>query len=192
MSPRGRVYGLCTVDRGRAYRPLTSAVAGRAVSATQGGVAPETAERPPASFAAGRRHGACPQERFCGGCSACPRHHLGGPIRSHVFTVLVSNMPRWWGLNLWAWPSIQVFTVQLDVEGAGPIDVERDPSSLSKDGVLRGSRWSGMWSTSPVGDLIAEGRLVPDAVGMVKLRACVTLSLGDPEYAMWDNYQVVE
>lgn len=115
-----------------------------------------------------------------------------GPVELRVFSVFVDNMAEWWGLTLWAWPGIQVVAVQLEVDGARPIPVEQQEPSLNH-GVLRGSllNSSGRWSTGPVGDLINEGSLVPDAAGKVRLRACVTLSPFDQKYTMWEDYKVV-
>jgi hypothetical protein len=104
--------------------------------------------------------------------------------------VLVSNLATFPGIKAWAWPGIQVGAVELEVAGARPIPVDQEDPNI-KNGVLRGLRFSGRWATGRVGDLIDEGRLVPDANGMVRVRACATLPPGDRICSEWDTYQVV-
>lgn len=118
-----------------------------------------------------------------------PGTPLDGPTEWKVFAVLVSNLATFPGINSLAWPGIQVVAVELEVAGARPIPVDQAPNI--KNGVLRGFRFSGRWATGRVGELINEGMLVPDADGLVRLRACATLWPGDRICSEWDTYQVV-
>ena len=119
-----------------------------------------------------------------------PGTPLEGPTEWKVFAVLVSNLSTFPGIKVLASPGIQVGAVELEVAGARPISVDHGDPNI-RNGVLRGLRFCGRWATDRVGDLINEGRLVPDADGMVRLRACATLRPGDRICSEWDTYQVV-